>query len=287
MAKKKVAMMALNLRRKMVDSSDSEFNIKEQCDLLCIHRSGLYYKPRTANDDDLKIMRIMDEMYLEDPTRGTRRYSDDLRQRGFIIGREKARSLMRTMGIYALYCRPRTTVIDPAKYKYPYLLRGLKITHPNHVWGIDISYIPMRSGFMYLCAIIDVYSRCIVGWSVSNSMEANWVVNTLKEAIRKNGKPEIINSDQGTQFTSDEYTGYVKRLKTVKISMDGKGRATDNAYIERFFRTIKYDKLYRFVPEDGLHLYELCEEFINFYNHKRSHSSIGKVPPMMVYKMAA
>lgn len=280
-------MIPLSERRKMVSSSDEEFSLKEQCDLLCIHRSGLYYKPRPASKQDLKVMRIMDQMYLEDPSRGTRRYCDDLALKGIFIGREKARSLMRTMGIYALYCQPRTTVIDPAKYKYPYLLGGLKITHSNHAWAIDISYIPMRSGFMYLCAIIDIYSRCIVGWSVSNSMEANWVVNTLKEAIRKNGKPGIINSDQGTQFTSDEYISYVKSLETVKISMDGKGRATDNTYIERFFRTIKYDKLYRFVPENGLHLYELCEQFINFYNNKRSHSSIGKVPPMKVYRMAA
>jgi putative transposase len=287
MVKKKGVVIPVSVRRKMVNSSDTEFSVKEQCSLLCIQRSGLYYKPRTANENDLKVMRIMDEMYLEDPTRGTRRYSDDLRQKGIFIGREKARSLMRIMGIYALYCQPRTTVIDPAKYKYPYLLRGLKITKPNHAWAIDISYIPMKSGFMYLCAIIDIYSRCIVGWSVSNSMEANWVVNTLKEAVSANGKPSIINSDQGAQFTSDEYVSYVKSLKTVKISMDGKGRATDNAYIERFFRTIKYDKLYRFVPEDGLCLYELCEQFINFYNNKRSHSSIGKVPPIIVYKRAA
>jgi len=287
MVKKKGAMISVNERRKMVDKADKTFSINEQCSLLCIHRSGLYYKPRSASKQDLKIMRIMDEMYLEDPTRGTRKYCDDLAHKGIFIGRRKAGSLMHTMGIYALYCRPRTTVIDPAKYKYPYLLRGLKITHSNHVWGIDISYIPMSSGFMYLCAIIDVYSRYVVGWSVSNSMEANWVVNTLREAIRKNGKPEIINSDQGTQFTSDEYISYVKSLETVKISMDGKGRATDNAHIERFFRTIKYDKLYRFVPEDGLHLYELCEQFINFYNNNRSHSSIGKVPPVKAYKAAA
>lgn len=280
-------MIDLGLRRKMVEATDTDFSIKEQCELLCIHRSGLYYKPREAKEDDLRVMRIMDEMYLEDPTRGTRRYCDDLRQMDIRIGREKARTLMRTMGIYALYCRPRTTVIDPTTYKFPYLLRNLSIVRPNQVWGIDISYIPMRSGFMYLCAIIDVYSRYIVGWSISNSMEAAWVVNTLSEAIRRYGKPEIINSDQGTQFTSEDYISFVKSHETIKISMDGKGRATDNAHIERFFRTIKYDKLYLFVPEDGLHLYELCEQFIHFYNTKRSHSSIGKVPPMKAYKTAA
>jgi putative transposase len=279
-------MMSLNDRRSMIAQSD-ELSKTRQCDLLSIPRSTLYYKPCTVHQDDLSIMRIMDEMYLEDPTRGTRRYMDDLALRGIFIGRDKIRSLMRTMSISSIYPKPRTTVIDPAKYKYPYLLRGLKIKRPNQVWQIDISYIPMASGFMYLFAIIDVYSRYIIGWSISNSMDADWVVSTLKEAIRVNGKPEIINSDQGSQFTSDEYIGFVKSVKHIKISMDGKGRATDNAHIERFFRTIKYDKIYLEPPVDGLHLHTMCEQFIHFYNCKRSHSSIGKIPPIVAYRRAA
>jgi putative transposase len=280
-------MIRLDTRKNMVDKQDSSFSVAQQCRLLSVNRSSLYYKPVTASTEDLKRMRIMDEMYLEDPTRGTRRYSDELKAMGHNVGRDKVRSLMRVMGIHAIYCKPRTTVIDPAKYKYPYLLRGLKVDCSNQVWGIDISYIPMKSGFMYLCAIIDVYSRYIVGWSISNSMEAAWVVSTLKQAISENGKPQIINSDQGTQFTSDQYIDYLTSLETVKISMDGKGRATDNAHIERFFRTIKYDKLYLHVPQDGLHLYELCQQFINYYNNIRSHSSIGKIAPIKAYKMAA
>lgn len=287
MVKKKGSLMSLSERRKMVNTDDSDFSLEEQCKLLSIHRSGLYYKPREASSQDLNTMRQMDEMYLEDPTRGTRRYCDDLREQGIHVGRDKVRSLMRIMGIYALYCKPRTTVIDPTKYKYPYLLRNLKIDRVNQAWGIDISYIPMRSGFMYLCAIIDIHSRYITGWSVSNSMETSWVVSTLKAAIEENGKPQIINSDQGTQFTSEEYVSYIKSLETVEISMDGKGRATDNAHIERFFRTIKYDKLYRYAPQDGVHLYELCNEFINYYNNRRSHSSIGRIPPSRIYKKAA
>jgi putative transposase len=229
----------------------------------------------------------MDEMYLEDPTRGTRRYVDDLALKGIFIGRDKARSLMRIMNICSIYPKPRTTVIDPTKYKYPYLLRGLKVERPNQVWQIDISYIPMASGFMYLFAIIDVYSRYIIGWSISNSMDSAWVVSTLKEAIRIYGKPEIINSDQGSQFTSEDYISFVKSLLTTKISMDGKGRAIDNVFIERFFRTIKYDKIYLEPPVDGLHLHSMCEQFIHFYNCERSHSSIGKVPPIQVYTKAA
>lgn len=271
----------------MVDPEHKEFSIVEQCDILKIHRSGLYYKPCKVSADDLTIMRQMDEMYLEDPTRGTRRFSDDLALRGMKVGRDKVRTLMRIMGICAVYCKPRTTVIDPTKYKYPYLLRGLKVSRPNQVWGIDISYIPMRRGFMYLCAIIDVYSRYIVGWSIGNGMDASWVVATLKEAVQRNGKPEIINSDQGTQFTSEEYIDYVKSLDVVKISMDGKGRATDNAHIERFFRTIKHDKIYLNPPSNGLELYETCSEFINYYNERRSHSKAGKRPPIERYRQAA
>jgi putative transposase len=145
----------------------------------------------------------------------------------------------------------------------------------------------MRYGFMYLVAIIDVHSRYIVGWDISNTMEAFWVVKTIKKAIKEHGAPEIINSDQGTQFTSEEYVEYIKSLKTVKISMDGKGRATDNAFIERFFRTIKYDRLYLNPSADGHELYSECEDFINYYNHRRSHSSIGKIAPGKVYKKAA
>ena len=191
------------------------------------------------------------------------------------------------MGIFAIYPRPRTTVIDKTRYKFPYLLRNLKIDRVNQVWEIDISYIPMRYGFMYLVAIIDVHSRYVVGWDISNTMESAWVIKTLRNAVAKHGKPEIINSDQGTQFTSEEYIDYIKSLKTVAISMDGKGRATDNAFIERFFRTIKHERLYLNPSQDGTELYTACEDFINFYNQRRSHSSIGKVPPINVFRTAA
>ena len=171
--------------------------------MLGISRSILYYTPSVASSNDLAIMRAMDQLYLEDPTRGTRRMSKALLRLGFKAGRDKARSLMR-------------------------------IVRKNQVWALDITYVPMPRGFMYLLVIMDLHSRYVVGWSLSNTMEAEWVVNTLDEAVQTHGKPEIINSDQGTQFTSDEYIGYVKSLETVKISMDGKGRATDNAFIERF-----------------------------------------------------
>lgn len=274
-------------RKQMIDSQSSDFTIEEQCALIELPRSTFYYSSVGVSAKDLELMRIMDEMYLEDPTRGTRRYSAELSAQGHKIGRDHARTLMILMGIAAIYPKPRTTVIDKTKYKYPYLLRNLPIVRSNQVWEIDISYIPMRYGFMYLVAIIDVHSRYIVGWDISNTMEADWVVKTINNAIAAHGKPEIINSDQGSQFTSDIYTAYINSLATVKISMDGKGRATDNAFIERFFRTIKYDRLYLNPSADGHELFTECEDFINYYNQRRSHSSLGRVAPAKVYKQAA
>lgn len=280
-------MIPLEERKGLVDTNDKQFSISSQCQLLGINRSTLYYTPSMAAEKDMELMRLIDEFYNEDPTRGTRRMSKCLKKRGHDVGRCKVRTLMRIMRIKTVYCKPRTTVIDPAKYKYPYLLRNLEIKKTNQVWALDITYIPMPKGFMYMVAIMDIYSRYVVGWSLSNTMEASWVVNTLKEAVNRFGKPGIINSDQGSQFTSDEYVGFVKSLETVKISMDGKGRATDNAFIERFFRTIKYDKIYLEVPQNGTELHQCCEHFINFYNQKREHSELGYDTPGEWYGIAA
>lgn len=280
-------MRTVEEKKLLIDPMDEKFTIQEQCTMIDLPRSTYYYSNTGVSSEDLELMRKMDEMYLEDPTRGTRRYSDELRAEGYKLGRDRARTLMILMGISAIYPKPRTTVIDKTKYKYPYLLRNLSIERINQVWEIDISYIPMRYGFMYLVAIIDVHSRYIIGWDISNTMEASWVVKTIKKAIKEHGAPEIINSDQGTQFTSEDYVEYIKSLKTVKISMDGKGRATDNAFIERFFRTIKYDRLYLNPSRDGHELHNECEDFINYYNNRRIHSSIGKIAPSKVYKKAA
>jgi len=273
-------------RRQLVKKDYDKLPMTRQCGLLEIHRSGLYYQPVKASKEDLPLMLIMDKFHLMDPAMGTRRMSRHLRRMGYKAGREKVRRLMRIMRIKTVYCRPRTTVIDPARYKYPYLLRSLDITKANKAWAVDITYVPMKKGFMYLCAIIDLYSRYIGGWSVSNSMEAEWVVGVVKDAIKRHGKPEVINSDQGSQFTSDEYISLLKG-EGIKISMDGKGRATDNAHIERFWRTIKYDKLYMEPVSDGLDLYEKCRDFINYYNKDRGHSSIDYCPPIELYKYAA
>ena len=260
-------------RKALIDSDFVGLGVTEQCNLLGLPRSTFYYRPMSASQQDLAAMRALDVLYQEDPTRGTRRMSHELQKLGFDIGRDRTRRLMQRMRMKTIYCRPRTTVCNPAQYKFPYLLRNLKINRPNQVWALDISYIPMERGYMFLLVIIDWHSRAVVGWSLSNTMEASWVVETLDFAIQRHGKPEIINSDQGSQFTSDEYVACVKG-QGIQISMDGKGRAIDNVIVERFFRTIKYDKLYLESLETGADVQRACHEFIQYYNHKRDHSSI-------------
>lgn len=282
--------MTLEQRRALIDQGSKEISLVRQCEVLGIHRSGLYYKPRPVHEQDLRIMRLMDELHLEDPTRGTRRLVDELLDKDVMIGRDKVRRLMEAMRIKAVYCVPRTTVIDAAKYKHPYLLRDLKITKKNQVWGVDITYLPIRGGFMYMVAVIDLHSRYLLNWSISNSMEAEWVAGMITEAIALHGKPEIINSDQGCQFTSEAYTSLFRKggpAEGVRISMDGKGRAIDNVFIERFWRTLKHEHLYLNPPADGMALYAECKRFIHFYNERRKHSSIGKATPGVCYRMAA
>lgn len=271
----------------MIDTQDKKLSIVGQCELLQIHRSGFYYKPQAINERDDKLMHAIDELHTKDPTLGTRRMKVMLQRRGFDVGRQHVRTLMQKMRIRVIYCQPRTTIIDPTKYKYPYLLRGVKAERPNQVWALDITYIPMSKGFMYMVAIIDLYSRYIVNWSISNTMEAKWVVATIKEAVRKHGKPDIINSDQGSQFTSDDYIEYIKSLEHTKISMDGKGRALDNVFIERFWRTIKYEKINIIVPSNGIELFKICQEFIEYYNSERPHESIEYQSPIQYYRSAA
>jgi putative transposase len=289
--------MTLEERRKLVDPTlalagpgEQCLSISRQCEILQIHRSGFYYTPRPMLEEDLRIMRLLDDLHTEDPCRGTRRLADELLEKGVDIGRDKVRRLMQAMRIKAVYCVPRTTVIDATKYKHPYLLRDLEINRKNQVWAVDITYLPIRGGFMYMVAVIDVHTRYLLNWSISNSMEAEWVVGMIKEAIAWHGKPEIINSDQGCQFTSEAYTAMFRKdgaAEGVKISMDGKGRAIDNVFIERFWRTLKHEHLYLNPPTDGGQLYTTCKHFVHFYNEKRKHSSIGKVTPGVRYRMAA
>lgn len=263
-------------RREMIDKQH-RLSVRKQCGLLCINRSNLYYSPKKESDTNLILMTEIDKIHLKYPSFGIRRITQELREIGFIVNRKRVRRLMQLMRIATIYPKRNLSKLGKATYIRPYLLKDLKIEKANQVRQIDISYIPMKRGFMYLTAIIDVYSRYIVGWQLSNTLEKETQTLVMNEAIKKYGKPEIVNSDQGSQYTSNHWIGCMEN-HGIKISMDGKGRATDNIYIERFFRTIKYDYIYLNPVESGWELYEGIQDFIKGYN-KRSHQGINNQKP--------
>ena len=256
---------------------------RRQCELLSIHRSGLYYKPATTGALNLRLMQIIDRQYTATPFYGVPRMTSFINQAyGYRINPKRIARLYKIMGINAIGPNPNTSKSARTAYKFPYLLRGLTIERPNQVWGADITFIPMKHGFMYLFAIIDLFSRYLINWSISNAMTAQWCVTTIKEAFLLNGQPEIFNTDQGSQFTSDVYVELLKEEK-VQISMDGKGRAIDNVFIERFWRSYKYEYLYLNPPNGGLELYQQTEEYMRFYNHERGHESLDYGIPAELY----
>ena len=272
-------------RRNLIDRKH-RLSIREQCNILSIHRSGLYYAPKGESEENLKLMRLMDEHYLKHPTEGVLRMQDFLLALGFFVNHKRVRRLLRLMGLMAIYPKRNLSKLGAKKYIHPYLLKNLKIDRPNQVWAIDITYIPMKNGFLYLTAIIDLYSRYIVGWGLSNTLEAESTLLVMKQAVRVYGKPEIINSDQGSQFTCEDWIEYLKS-EEIKISMDGKGRAIDNIFIERFWRTLKYDYVYLNPASDGVELYQGLKEYIHYYNYRLHHQGIGRRIPAELYKLAA
>jgi len=276
----------MNERKELV-SENKEISIRNQCKLLSVNRSLVYYKPVGESAQNLETMRHMDAYFLEHPTYGVLQMQDYLLGMGARINVKKVRRLLRKMGIEALYPKRNLSKLGKAKYIQPYLLRNLDIVRVNQVWSIDITYIPMAKGFMYLVAIIDVYSRFIVAWGLHNTLAAENSLDVLKQAITKYGKPEIVNSDQGSQYTSKLWVEHLKN-EEIKISMDGKGRALDNIYIERFWRTVKQDYVYLNPAEDGLELHGGLRDFIKHYNFKKSHQGIGRqTPSAMFFKQAA
>jgi putative transposase len=279
-------MRPLHERRLMVEPGHEKLSVTRQCALLSISRSGFYYEGVPESPENLAILRMLDEQYFKTPFYGVERLLVLLVVQGYSINRKRLRRLMKVQGWRTLYCTPRTTRIDPAAYKYPYLLKGISIERKNQAWEIDITYLPMKNGFMYLCAIIDIYTRFVVGWGISNSMTAEWCCDIVERAIRQHGQPEILNSDQGSQFTSELYIDLLKENK-VQISMDGKGRAIDNIFIERLWRTVKYEYVYLYVHQDGLSLYKGLDQYFKFYNQERRHQSINDVTPHELYRQAA
>ena len=269
----------------MVDKQDKRLSIRRQCKILEISRSGWYYNPVGESGLNLELMRLMDEIFLAEPTFGVLRMQDTLADKGHRVNVKRIRRLLRKMGVDPIYPKRNLSKLGKTKYIRPYLLRGLEIVRPGQVWAIDITYIPMKRGFMYLTAVIDLYSRYIVGWQLSNSLDATNQTELVEELISKYGGPEIINSDQGSQYTCSNWVAFLK-TNNIRISMDGKGRATDNAFIERFFRSLKWDHVYLYPAEDGLQLHKGIKWFVEKYNN-RSHQGINREKPFERYQQIA
>lgn len=272
-------------RREHVVRSHESLSMVRQCELLSIHRSGLYYHPVGESDFNLKLMRKIDEEFMLHPFMGVKRMTTWLNKDcGYHVNEKRIRRLYRLLGIQAIAPKPNTSKPSKQNRIYPYLLKGLKIERPNQVWAIDITYIPIQGGYLYLVAIIDLYSRFVVGWSLSNTMTAEWCKATLSEAIEAYGAPEILNSDQGSQFTSEVFTCFVTSSQ-IQMSMDGKGRAIDNVFIERLWRSVKYEQVYLYPSNDGLECYEGLKTYFDYYNYQRRHQSLDDAIPAEWYQL--
>jgi putative transposase len=267
----------------MLDRERKELSIRRQCTLLGLARSTVYRPRAPANDDDLVVMQWLDELFLAHPFLGSRRMAAMLRAEGRSLNRKRVQRLMRLMRIVALGPTPRTSKPAPGHKIYPYLLRDLVIDRPNQVWAADITYIPMARGFLYLVAIIDWASRAVLAWRLSNSMDVSFCLEALDEALARFGKPEIFNTDQGSQFTSTDFTGRLEAA-AVRISMDGRGRWLDNVFIERLWRSLKYEEVYLKVYADGREARACISAWITFYNGRRPHQALGNRTPIAVWR---
>jgi len=253
-----------------------------RCELLEVARSSAYYRPTPISDDDLHMMRLIDEIHLQLPFYGSRRLRDELETRGHSLNRKRVQRLMRQMGLRALYPRPRTSQPGKGHKIYPYLLRDLRVERANQVWASDICYLPMAKGFMYLVAIMDWHTRRVLSWRVSNTLDSEFCVEALEEALKRFGPPEIFNTDQGAQFTSEAFTEVLKD-HGIEISMDGKGRWVDNVFVERLWRSVKYEDVYLRAYETPTELRAGLTRYFAFYNTRRRHSALDRRTPDAVY----
>jgi putative transposase len=265
----------------VIDDAHPQLSVRRQCELLGLARSTAYYEPACESEENLWLMRRIDEQYLRTPFYGSRRMAAWLESEGCLINRKRVQRLMRTMGIAAIYPKRRTTIPGQGHKIYPYLLRNLEITRPDQVWSTDITYIPLRRGFMYLVAIMDWFSRYVLSWRLSNSLETTFCLEALEEALDSR-RPEIFNSDQGVQFTSVAFTSRLER-QGVAISMDGRGRALDNVFIERLWRTVKYEDIYLKDYAEADELYEGLTRYFAFYDHERPHQALNYRTPATLY----
>jgi putative transposase len=283
--KKNINQSRIVKERKALLDREDKLSLRKQAELLEVDRSCFYYKPLGESDTNRMLMELIDRLFLDDPTLGVKGMRDELRDQGFTYNDKRIRRMMRKMCIMPIYNKRNLSRLGLVKYIHPYLLRHMKIERPNQVWDIDITYIPMKRGFLYLTAIIDVYSRYIVGWQLSNSLDKETQTALLLEAVRRYGKPEILNSDQRSQYTYEHWVNTLNELG-IQISMDGRGRATDNAFIERFGGTLKRKYVYLNPAEDGLALYEGIKTFMQKYNN-RYHQGINREKPIDRYLKAA
>lgn len=261
----------------MIEPKQEEISLRRQCELVGLARSSWYYEPAQESELNLTLMRLIDEYHLKTPTYGRRNMTTWLRRQGYQVNPKRVGRLMKLMGLEAIYPKPQTSQKSPEHKIYPYLLRNYTIERPNQVWSTDITYIPMPHGFMYLVAIMDWYSRYVLAWSLSNTLERFFCLEALSESLQQ-GKPEIFNSDQGSQFTSLDFTSRLEEAH-IRISMDGRGRAFDNIFIERLWRTVKYEHVYLYHHETVPELYKGLTSYFHFYNHERFHQSLNNFTP--------
>ena len=274
--------MSRRERKAMVVRDVPDLSLSRQCRILSIGRSSLYYAPKGESVENLTLMRRIDELFLKYPFYGSRQMARQLRREGMAVGRHRVRRLMRLMGLEAIYRAPKTSVPHPEHRVYPYRLKGLTIDRPDRVWCADITYIPVQRGFLYLVAIMDWASRHVLAWRLSNTLDARFCVEALEEALARYGRPEIFNTDQGSQFTSFEFTGTL-RDAGVMISMDGRGRCMDNIFIERLWRSLKYEAVYLHELIDGFRAERVIGDWIDFYNSERPHSALAGRTPAEAY----
>lgn len=253
------------------------------CELLNIPRSSSYYQPKPVPEADLALMKLIDRIHMDKPFLGSRRIVDALAEKGHRADRKRVRRLMRLMGIQAIHPGPKTSKPHPRHKIYPYLLRGLEINRANQVWASDVSYIPMETGFVYLTVIMDWYSRKVLSWRVSNSLDASFCVDALEEAIHRFGVPEIFNTDQGSQYTGEDFTDVLK-AKDIDISMDGKGAWRDNVFVERLWRSVKYEEVYLNAYESLPEAKRSLEKYFRFYNQNRKHQTLNATPDQVYYE---
>jgi putative transposase len=270
------------VRKALVEPAHAQLSLVRQCQLLGISRSSLYYQPVAPSDEELAMLREIDQQYLKTPYYGSRRMTVHLRQRGYQVNRKRVQRLMHHLGLQAIYPKPNLSKPHPDHQVYPYLLRGVDIVSVNQVWSTDITYLPVLRGHFYLVAIMDWFSRKVLSWQVSNTMDVYFCLIALEEALSKYPKPEIFNSDQGAQFTANAFTDCLKQAN-VEISMDGRGRCHDNIFIERLWRSVKWELIYLKAFEDGHHLAQEVKDWFRWYNRQRPHQSLKYKTPDEIY----